>query len=391
MTVGGSRKQVGAAVAAALMALAFIAGPSALAQEPEDIELVDLEQHIRRVATLASESIVTVVSIHRFPAIEPGAGDSPGAASTTSDQAQGQLEATVGSGIVINRNGDIVTTISVVGDGGEYQITTAGGEVWSAELLGYDKNSRLCLLRSGAKNLQPISMGNSEDIGPGTMIIIVGRAFGNLPTVSFGAMNERHPWKGAEGTELISMSAPVYPGNNGGAVLNFRGELIAVVSGTLGGFESEEGESLMRVPPEPPAIATATQDAQMSFAIPVETLAEALPKLRSGVAARSAYFGVRVASTESISEHRGVILSGVVPESPAEGAGLRKGDVIYEYNGVVVTSAEGLIDMVRRSATGNPVEIVYMRDGDLKKTRVVLAEISPYELKLVEKRMTRSP
>lgn len=382
MNVGGMKNRAGAVFAAVIAVLALSSASGALAQDPNDVELVDLEQHVRRIATLASASVVTVVSIHSFPA-DKAAGE------PSSAQGQDRLEATVGSGIVINRNGYIITTTSVISDGGDYQITTAGGEVWDAELIGYDRRSRLCLLKSRATNLPPIRMGNSEQLGPGTMIIIVGRAYGNLPTVSFGAMNERHPWKDTLGTELMSMSAPVYPGNNGGAVLNFRGELIGVVSGTLGGFESDGGESIMKVPPELPDVISATQDAQMSFAIPVETLSKALPALRSGAALRGAYFGVRVASEAGEDKTKGVVISDVVPQSPAEDAGLRGGDIIYKYDGVGVTSAEELIGMVRRSATGSSVEVVFLRDGAVNTTQVLLTAISPYELKLVERRLPR--
>lgn len=381
MNVGGKRNRAGVVCAAVSVALALVSAPNARAQDPEDIELVDLEQHVRRIATIASASVVTVVSIHRFPTVDPD--------GLAAGEGQDRLEATVGSGIVINRNGDIITTISVIGDGGEYQITTASGEVWDAELLGYDRESRLCLLRSGAKNLRPIPLGSSRQIGPGTMVIIVGRAYGNLPTVSFGAMNERHPWKEELGTELISMSAPVYPGNNGGAVLNFRGELIGVVSGTLGGFESDEGESVLKVPQVPSDVISPNQDPQMSFAIPVETLDDALAALESGEAKRSAYFGVRVASEPGSVSSQGVVISDVVPESPAAGAGLRGGDVIFRYDGVGVTSAEELIDMVRKSVTGSTVEVVFYRDGTLNTTQVVLTEISLQELKLVEQRLPK--
>ncbi len=389
MTMGGRNIPTGALCAAVLWALGIPWAPNAGAQESrpsDDIRLVDLDQHVRNVAAYASGSVVTVVSIRRFPAVE---GDS-GSQSGVSGEGRGSLEATVGSGVVINRKGDIITTISVIGEGREYQITTASGEVWDADLVGYDRETRLCLLRSGAGDLQPIAMGRAGDIGPGTMVIIVGRAYGNLPTVSFGAMNERHPWRRGDDPGLISMSAPVYPGNNGGAVLNFKGELIGIVSGTLGGIESEEGESVVKIPPEMPEIATPAQDSQMSFAIPVETLREAVPKLRAGGSNRGAYFGVRVASSSDSEREEGVLISSVVPESPAEGAGLRGGDVIYEYNGIGVTSAEALIDMVRNTMAGSAVEIVFMREGALNTAEVILAEISPYELKQLEKRMTRS-
>lgn len=388
MSMGGRKNRALALCASALFAFATLLCPTAGAQQSESIELVDLEQHVRNIATYTSASVVTVVSIHSFPEGRDGSADGATGESET-EGTGGLLEATVGSGIVINENGDIITTVSVIGAGGEYQITTARGEVWSAELVGCDRGSRLCLLRSGAKNLRPIKMGSAKDIGSGTMLIIVGRAYGNLPTVSFGAMNERHPWKGTEDGGLISMSAPVYPGNNGGAVVNFKGELIGVVSGTLGGFESEEGESVMRVPPEMPDIATPAQDSQMSFAIPVEALVEALPQLESGGTDKSAYFGVRVASIPDAGTEDGVVISAVVPESPADEAGLRANDVIYSYDGTGVTSAEQLIELVRRSLPGSGLDVVYMRDGDLRTTKVVLREISPYELKLVEKKMTR--
>jgi S1-C subfamily serine protease len=381
LNVGGRKNRAGAVCAAVLVAFALISGPNALAQD-EDIELVDLEQHVRRIATVASASVVTVVCVHKFPTLTRSGGSS-------SAEDEGGLEATVGSGIVINRNGDVITTTSVIGPGGRYQITSASGDIYDAELVGYDRESRLCLLKSNAKNLQPIRMGSSRAIGSGTMIIIVGRAYGNLPTVSFGAMNERHPWKSELGTELISMSAPVYPGNNGGAVLNFRGELIGVVSGTLGGFESNEGEAVVAVPPQIPDVVPPGQDAQMSFAIPVETLGNALTRLRSGEARRSAYFGVRVASDVGEQAVEGVVISDVVPESPAAGAGLRGGDVIFSYDGVDVSSAEELMDMVRKSATGSTVEVRFYRDGARNTTQVILTEISPYELKLVEQRLPR--
>ena len=375
--------------AAALTAAALIAIPAVSQGQTNEIQLVDLEEHVRRIATRASVSIVTVVSIHRFPEI-PATSDGARADFSPATQEQGsRLEATVGSGIVIDPDGYVITSLSVVGIGGEYQISTSDGQVGDAALAGCDYASNLCLLKTGARNLRPLRFGNSTETGPGSMVIIVGRAYGNVPTVSFGALNDRHPWKRGGGMELISTSAPVYPGNCGGALVNLRGELLGVVSGTLGGYDSEEAGSVMRIPPEAEHIATQTQDAQVSFAIPVEELVEAVERLKASKDKRSVYFGVRVASQPSGQAVEGVVLSGVVPMSPAAAAGLRGGDIIAAYGGRSVQSPEELLDLVRRSKQGTTVEVEFVRNGDRMTASVALAGIHPYELKLIDKRMAR--
>jgi S1-C subfamily serine protease len=376
--------------AAAFAAAAVIAIPVVSQGQPNEIQLVDLEDHVRRIATRASVSVVTVVSIHRFPEIPETSGQAHAEPSPSMQEEGSRLEATVGSGIVIDPDGYVITSLSVVGVGGEYQISTSDGQVWDAALAGCDYASNLCLLKSGARNLRPLRFGNSTETGPGSMVIIVGRAYGNVPTVSFGALNDRHPWRRAGGMELISTSAPVYPGNCGGALVNLKGELLGVVSGTLGGYDSEEAGSVMRIPPEAEHIATQTQEAQVSFAIPVEELRGAVERLKASKDERSVYFGVRVASWPSERVDEGVVLSGVVPMSPADDAGLRGGDVIASYGGEPVRSPDELLDLVRKSKQGSTVEIEFRRNGDRMKASVALAGIHPYELKLIDKRMART-
>jgi len=375
--------------AAAFAAAAVIAIPVVSQGQPNEIQLVDLEDHVRRIATRASVSVVTVVSIHRFPEIPATSGQAQAESAPSMQEEGSRLEATVGSGIVIDPDGYVITSLSVVGVGGEYQISTSDGQVWDAALAGCDYASNLCLLKSGARNLRPLRFGNSTETGPGSMVIIVGRAYGNVPTVSFGALNDRHPWKRGGGMELISTSAPVYPGNCGGALVNLKGELLGVVSGTLGGYDSEEAGSVMRIPPEAEHIATQTQEAQVSFAIPVEELREAVERLKASKDERSVYFGVHVASRPSERVDEGVVLSGVVPMSPADDAGLRGGDVIASYGGEPVRSPDELLDLVRKSKQGSTVEIEFLRNGDRMKASVALAGIHPYELKLIDKRMAR--
>jgi S1-C subfamily serine protease len=375
---------------AALTAFMFGVIPVASLGTTEDIQLVDLEDHVRAVAKEASASVVTVVSIHRFPAVVASEKGQPGTLLPASDGREGRLEATVGSGIVVDPDGYVITTASVIGVGGEYQVSTSSGEVWSAELAGYDLPSNLCLLKSGARGMRPFTLGNSTETGPGSMVIIVGRAYGNVSTVSFGALNDRHPWKGGGGMELISMSASVYPGNCGGAVVNLKGELLGIVSGTLGGFSPKDPGSVMHIPPESNAITSQSQDAQVSFAIPVEALKEALPRLRAAKDEKSVYFGVRVASASSEAAQDGVRVSEVVPMSPADDAGLVAGDIISSYDGRSVRSAEDLLGLVKSSRLGSTVGIEFLRNGNRMKTDVVLAGIHPVELKLVEKRMART-
>lgn len=382
--------------AALTAAFALFVLPASSSAQTGEIQLVDLEEHVRNIATQASVSVVTVVSIHRFPSVPDNSNAAQGALYSGSVGQGSRLEATVGSGVIIDSEGYIITTTSVIGDGGEYQITTSDGQVWSAELAGYDARTRLCLLKSSARNLRALRLGSSRGTGPGSMVVIVGRAYGNVSTVSFGAVSDRHPWKGGQGTELISTSAPVYPGNCGGAVVNLKGELIGIVSGALGGFPSDDekpasygAESLMRIPPEPQIMAEKAQDAQVSFAIPVETLREAESRLNATKNKKRVYFGVRVASQTSGEAADGVLLSDVVPMSPADDAGLRGGDVISAYNGRGVRSAEELLKLVNRSPLGSTAVIEFVRGGDRMKTEVLLAGINPVELKLVEKRMAR--
>lgn len=261
----------------------------------------------------------------------------------------------IGSGVIIQEGGYIVTNCHILRNAEEFIITLATGEDVPAVLVGSDPESDIALLRIDTdipiQSIQPIELGNSDDLRVGEMVLSIGSPFGLSQTVSLGIIShlERSCTGYSYSEKLIQTDAEINPGNSGGALVNLDGKLVGVSTA----LASQNGEYQ-----------------GIGFAIPVNTVVHVVNELiQSGFVSRN-WLGacLQEASFEfsgetALIESGAVVLVGILPGSPAELAGLKKNDIVIAING---QRFESVTEFRNRIASLDPeveVSLTIVRNG----------------------------
>lgn len=277
---------------------------------------------------------------------------------TTSDQG-------IGTGFIVDPNGLIVTNSHVVDDpSGEYTVVLKDGTTYEVEKIHLDEISDLAILEVSARNLPTVQFGDSEHIKVGQMAIAIGNALGRFQnTVTVGVVSgvsrQLQATGGLGGVKtyenVIQTDAALNPGNSGGPLVNSSGQVIGINVATTVGADN------------------------ISFAIPVNTLVPILDGfLKEGRIVRP-YIGVSYTMiTEEIARIRdlpeGAFISLVMPDSPADKAGLKRGDIVTKINDSAITTEITLSSTVGKSRVGDTLVLTVDRNGEEKKINVVVGE-----------------
>ena len=327
-------------------------------------EIQQLEREIVELVEDVGRSVVSVAAVG--PHFHP-AGQSGLAAPAKS----------IGCGIVFDSQGHILTTSSVVGSAKEVEIRRINGETYTGRVVGIDAISDLAIVEVPDVDLMPARLGGVEDIKPGSVVFVIGNAFGSLPSVAMGVVSgiERDR---DEDISSLRLAVPISPGDVGGPVVNSQGEVIGIVLGrltfqsTYRSTQSGRGVSL--------GFATLAQPSNLAVALPCDRLNEIGNQLIERGSIRRGYLGVRVLDlTDTMREQigdpdlQGVVVVDVIKGSPAESVGIRPGDVITDFNSVPVVSVESLRSEVLKTSPGEVVEIGFRRDSDDHTERVRVA------------------
>ncbi|MFC1718254.1 trypsin-like peptidase domain-containing protein [Candidatus Poribacteria bacterium] len=140
----------------------------------------------------------------------------------------------VGTGIIFDKRGYIITTESVVGGADKVLVTLADGRILKAEIMGIDSPTDVALIRIDAKNLPTVHFGNSDNVQAGSWIVTIGRSYGSSPTLSFGVVSGLETLPGTPGFyDAIKINASVSPGNSGGGVIDMDGRLVGIITAAL--------------------------------------------------------------------------------------------------------------------------------------------------------------
>jgi Do/DeqQ family serine protease len=271
----------------------------------------------------------------------------------------------LGSGVVVTSDGYLLTNHHVIEGASEIRVEFADGRSLPAKLVGSDQPSDLAVLKIEADNLPTLTLGNSDDVQVGDIVLAVGNPLGIGQTVTSGIVSAKGRSTGVgDGSyeDFLQTDAPINHGNSGGALVNTKGELVGINSQILSVSEGNIG---------------------IGFAIPANMARSVLDQLRTSGRVTRAQLGVTVqpvtsdlAASLGLKETRGAIVSSVASGSAAERAGVKRGDVIVSFNGQPISEYNALRNRVAATRPGTDATIGIVRDGSEKTLTVKLDEAS---------------
>jgi len=255
----------------------------------------------------------------------------------------------MGSGFIYTEDGYILTNHHVIESGGEIVVRLSDRRVFTAEVIGSDPQSDVAVLKIDAQDLPTLKLGSSESLKVGEWVLAIGSPFGFDHSVTAGIVSAKGRSLPSDNyVPFIQTDVAINPGNSGGPLFNLDGEVVGINSqiySRTGGFMG------------------------LSFAIPIEMAVEVAEQLRETGAVTRGWLGVLIqevtrelADSFGMSRPTGALVAQVQPNSPAEKAGFRSGDVILRFNGIEVPRSSALPPIVGRTPVGSEVDVDVLRD-----------------------------
>ena len=266
----------------------------------------------------------------------------------------------LGSGYIISPDGYIVTNDHVAGHATEVKVTLTDGRTFEAEVIGTDMASDICLIKIDGENLPYIKPGNSDDIIIGEWVIALGNPFGlfelnEKPTVTVGVVSASgmnlEPINERYYLNMIQTDAAINGGNSGGPLVNSLGEIIGMntLIFTAGGSSGSIG---------------------LGFAIPINKIISIVEELKEhGKINRDFEIGMRIQSIDEgiatyydLNDTKGVIVTKVYRNSPADIGGIEVGDIITEINDYKINNENTIFGVFHEFRTGQVIDVKIIRD-----------------------------
>ncbi|MBI5195326.1 MAG: DegQ family serine endoprotease [Nitrospirae bacterium] len=272
-------------------------------------------------------------------------------------------EQSLGSGVIVSSDGYIITNYHVIEKADEIKVTLFDKKDYTGKVIGSDPKSDIAVLSISAKDLPAIKWGDSDELQVGEFVLAFGNPYGLSHTVTMGIISAlgRANVGIAEYEDFIQTDAAINPGNSGGPLVNIKGELIGINT----------------------AIFTKTGGYQgIGFAVPSNMVKSVMEHLvKKGKVVRG-WLGVTIqevtpelAKQFGLKDFKGALVSDISKNSPAEKAGLRRGDVILELNGKTIRDVESLRNMVAQSDIGSAIKLLIMRAGKTIQLSATIAEL----------------
>jgi serine protease Do len=274
-----------------------------------------------------------------------------------------QRQEGIGSGVIVTKDGYILTNNHVVDGADEVKVALQDGRELSAKVIGRDPKSDVAVIRIEANDLPAISMADSDKVEVGDVVLAIGNPFGIGQTVTTGIVSAtgRAGALGLDYEDFIQTDAAINPGNSGGALVDADGRLIGINTAILSRSGGNQG---------------------IGFAIPINLARDVMTSLVKDGRVTRGYLGVMIqdvtpalAKEFKLKDDSGALVGDVSADSPAEKAGLKSGDIIVEFNGKKVTDSRHLKLEVARTQPGETVPLKVLRDGSTKSLEVSVKEI----------------
>jgi serine protease Do len=274
---------------------------------------------------------------------------------------QKHRESALGSGVIVDPNGYIVTNNHVIAHADEIKVLLGDGRKFKGKVIGTDPKTDIAVVKINAHNLPTIPWGDSDKIEVGGYVLAIGNPFGLNQTVTMGIISAKGRANVgiADYEDFIQTDAAINPGNSGGALVNARGQLIGIntaIFSRSGGFMG------------------------IGFAVPSDMARSVMNSLIKYGKVTRGWLGVSIqkvtpelAKQFHVPKAEGALVSEIMQGTPASHAGLKSGDVIVEFDGHHIDNPTTLRNVVAATKVGKTVRIKVIRAG---KTRVLKAKIS---------------
>jgi serine protease Do len=279
---------------------------------------------------------------------------------------RGYKTESLGSGVILDSSGVVVTNDHVISGASSIWVTTADGRELEAKLEGADADNDLAVLTVDPKNLRAAKIGTTSDLMIGETVIAIGNPFGLSNSVTTGIVSAVHRTvKGESGrnySDFLQTDAAINPGNSGGALVNILGELIGINTAIVGGANT------------------------IGFAIPIDRARRVVDELLHYGEVKSVWLGLRgttvgLGNPRSQSRGQGLHVRSVYPDSPAARAGLAPGDIVVSIDGRPIEGREDFDTALASAGTGRTLAVAFRRDGRDRTVRLT-TESTPDNLGL---------
>ena len=273
----------------------------------------------------------------------------------------------LGSGFIIKSDGTVITNNHVIA-GAEDILIKVGDKEYSAEVIGADPYMDLAVLKIKTKDkFRPVSFGDSSNARVGDWVVAIGNPFGLGGTVTSGIISARNRQIGLTRYEdFIQTDASINQGNSGGPLFNLKGEVIGVNTAIIAPGQSGS--------------------IGIGFAIPSNAASNVIDQLLKFGETKRGWLGVRIqevtkeiAEVEKLKKPEGALVASVGPNSPAEKAGIKAGDIILEFDGKKINTMKKLPNVVASTEVGKSVELKIWRNKKLISKRLTLGRLETSE------------
>jgi len=266
----------------------------------------------------------------------------------------------LGSGFVIDEQGYILTNNHVIEKANKIKVRLSNEEEFDAEVIGRDPKTDIALIKiDSTKPFQPVKLGDSDELQVGEWVIAIGNPFGLEHTVTAGIVSAKGRVIGSGPyDDFIQTDASINPGNSGGPLINTRGEVIGINTAIVAGGQG------------------------IGFAIPINMVKQILPQLKEKGEVTRGWLGVMIqevtpelAKQFGLEKPQGALVAQVQEDSPAEKAGMKREDIIVEFDGKEIQKSSELPRIVANTPVGKRVDVTVIRSGREKRLKVEVSEM----------------
>jgi serine protease Do len=284
----------------------------------------------------------------------------------TQQQPQTEREHSLGSGVIVNPDGYVLTNNHVVDGASDIEVFTRDKKKFRAKLVGTDPRTDVAVLKIDGSHLPSLTLGDSSRLKVGDVVFAIGDPFGVGETATMGIVSATgRAFGGAieHYEDFIQTDAAINPGNSGGALLDLHGDLIGINTAILtGGGGGNQG---------------------VGFAIPINMARNVMEQIAEHGKVIRGQLGVAIQSVDAdmakafgLKQGGGALVAEVTPGSPAAKAGIQRGDIILDLNGQPVNAPDDLSLHIAQTAPGTTVHLTIAREGKTRDVAVTLGEMT---------------